>query len=355
MSESKILIHNIFYMLCYAFRILKQTNFADILTEDFDHVEDMLAAILSRGISMQLKKGLYKTYVENTEEIQALRGKLHPYETRMLRNKRISKVYCSFDEFSEDNILNQVLKSTAWKLIDCPEVSVKYRKVLRSEMMFFQNVSDIDLSTVKWSRLQYHRNNQSYEMLMNICQFAWQSLIPSTTTGTTKFSMFEENSLPMLYEKFILEYYRQHFPMLRANDSQIKWDLPEDVDISQITHLPGMHSDIMLRYGDKKLIIDAKFYKSSLADFMGRRMLHSSNVYQIYTYVKNEDKKHTGNVSGMLLYAKTTDDELPSLSVPIGGNQISARTLDLNRNFTEISFALDSIAKNVFGELKKVS
>ena len=75
---------------------------------------------------------------------------------------------------------------------------------------------------------------------------------------------------------------------------------------------------------------------------MGKQMVHSNNIYQIYAYVKNEDKHHTGNVSGMLLYAKTTEDVLPSLSVTIGGNQISARTLDLNRDFKEIACSLDA-------------
>lgn len=37
--------------------------------------------------------------------------------------------------------------------------------------------------------------------------------------------------------------------------------------------------------------------------------LISGNLYQIYTYVKNYDNDNTGNVSGLLLYAKT-DEEL---------------------------------------------
>lgn len=98
------------------------------------------------------------------------------------------------------------------------------------------------------------------------------------------------------------------------------------------------------------VIIDAKYYKQSLANNMGSRMVHSNNLYQIYAYVKNEDKNHTGKVSGMLLYAQTTEDVLPMLSVPIGGNQISARTLDLNRDFKEISASLDLIARKAFGE-----
>lgn len=356
MSDSSILIHNIFHMLCYAFRILRQQNYANILTEDFDHVEDMFAAILSRGIAMQLKQGLYRSYVENNEQTKALRGKLHPYETKRLRAMKIQKVDCSYDELSEDNELNRILKASALRLIGCSDVSAKYRKALRGEMMYFQAVSDIDLSSVQWGRLQYHRNNRNYEMLMNICRFAWQSLLPSTAAGASKFSIFDEDSMPRLYEKFILEYYRQHFPMLKANDNPIRWDVPEDVAASAITQLPGMHSDIMLRHGGKTLIIDAKFYRQSLASYMGKQMLHSNNIYQIYAYVKNEDKSHSGEVSGMLLYAKTTEDILPSLSVPIGGNQISARTLDLNKEFMEIAFSLDSIARMTFGEgLKRVA
>lgn len=350
MNEPAILIRNIFYMLCYAFCVLRQTNFADILAEDFLHVEDMLAAILSRGIAAQLKQGLYKTYTEETEQVRILRGKLHPYETRCLRARKMQAAVCSYDELSEDNRLNQILKASAKKLIACPEVSEKYRKALRSEMMYFQTISDIDLALVQWDRLQYHRNSRNYEMLMNICRFAWQSLLPSESEGPVKFSMFAEDSMPRLYEKFILEYYRRHFPMLGADSSSIYWDLPEDAAPSALSQLPGMHSDVMLRYGKKTLIIDAKYYRHSLTEFRGRKMMHSANLYQIYAYVKNEDKQHTGNVSGMLLYVKTTEEAVPSLSVSIGGNQISARTLDLNRSFQEIALSLDAIARETFGK-----
>ncbi len=350
MDDSRILIRNIFHMLCYAFRILRQQNYADIMTEDFTHVEDMLAAILSRGISSQLKHGLYKTYIGHVEQSESLRGKLHPYETKRLRTMRIQKVECEYDELSENNPLNQILKATAWRLIGCEEVSVRTKKSLRSEMLFFQEVSDIELSSVQWGRLQYHRNNKSYEMLMNICRFAYQSLLSSTSEGQSKFTMFDEESLPYLYEKFLLEYYRQHYPLLKANDSAIRWDLPEDVSEYDIAQLPGMHSDIILKHGGKTLIIDAKFYRHSLASYMDRQMIHTNNLYQIYAYVKNEDKKHTGNVSGMLLYAKTTEEILPSMSVPLGGNLIVARTLDLNRDFAEIAYTLDMIARKYFGE-----
>jgi len=56
-------------------------------------------------------------------------------------------------------------------------------------------------------------------------------------------------------------------------------------------------------------------------------------MYQIYSYVKNEDKKNTGKVSGMLLYAKTTEEITPNVECIIGGNRFAVKTFDLNQDF----------------------
>ena len=85
-------------------------------------------------------------------------------------------------------------------------------------------------------------------------------------------------------------------------------------------------------------------------------MLRNAHLYQIYTYVKNQDKMHNGNVSGMLLYAKTTETTPPYLNVCMGGNQIMVQALDLNRSFPEIAYSLDQIALKQFGEtLKRIA
>lgn len=350
---STILIRNIFHMLCYAFRILRQKNYEKIATEDFLHVQDMLAEILARGIAQQLKQGLYRSYNEYNHQEKTLRGKLNPYPTRRMQAMRIQKFDCTYDELSVDNQLNQILKASAIALIHCTEVDIKRKQELRQELLYFSSISDIDISQIQWGRLVYHRNNRSYEMLMNICQMIRASLLPSTEYGSQKFSLFDEESMPHLYEKFILEYYRQHFPDLHANDKAVQWDIPEDTDPGMIRLLPGMHTDITLRNHGKTLIIDAKYYQNSLASHMGKQMIRNAHLYQIYTYVKNEDKAHTCNVSGMLLYAKTTEETEPSLSVMMGGNRISVRALDLNQPFAGISESLDRIAYECFGDLLK--
>lgn len=56
----------------------------------------------------------------------------------------------------------------------------------------------------------------------------------------------------------------------------------------------------------------------------------------------------------MLLYAKTQEEITPDCLFNMGGNQIGAKTLDLNRDFKLIAAQLDAIAEQFFGVKKEV-
>ena len=53
--------------------------------------------------------------------------------------------------------------------------------------------------------------------------------------------------------------------------------------------------------------------------------------------------------AGILLYAKTDEDITPDVMFNLGGNQIGAKTLDLNKDFALIAAQLDKIAEDYFG------
>ena len=76
--------------------------------------------------------------------------------------------------------------------------------------------------------------------------------------------------------------------------------------------------------------------------------LRSAHIYQIFAYVKNLDVDHTGNVSGMLLYAKTDETVFPHHDYLMSGNKISLNTLNLDCPFDEIKRKLDAIAYEYF-------
>ena len=138
----------------------------------------------------------------------------------------------------------------------------------------------------------------------------------------------------------------ENYPELKADSPQIQWAIDE---CSDLTWLPSMQSDIMLFYGKNILIIDAKYYvKNMTMRYSDQQKLHSGNLYQIFTYVKNMQAEAIDcNVSGLLLYAQTKDDIQPDAECMMHGNKISAKTLDLSQPFAGIAAQLDKIAQDV--------
>jgi McrBC 5-methylcytosine restriction system component len=105
-----IAIQNIYHMLSYAFQVLNEQGYKNVSTEQFDNVAELCAAILSRGVSVQLKRGLGREYIYQTEALSSLRGKIDISEsikTRILLKKQI---ICSYDDFSVNSYMNGIIK-----------------------------------------------------------------------------------------------------------------------------------------------------------------------------------------------------------------------------------------------------
>ena len=331
-----IKIQNIYHMLAYAFQILREKGYASCGTEDFENTADLLSAILVKGVSIQIKRGLGRTYIEQTEPLSCLRGKIDVTESIKQQTLIKQQLVCTYDEFSENTYMNRILK-TSMELLLRYDIPKTRKKELRNLLLYFKDVSTLDIHTINWN-FRFNRNNQSYQMLMSVCYLLIKGLLQTTADGTVKLMQFiDEQRMCRLYEKFILEYYKKHYPQIKTAASQISWATDNTV------MLPTMQSDIMLSYRDKTLIIDAKYYGHTTQVQYDVNTLHSNNLYQIFTYVKNKAVAG-GEVSGMLLYARTDEEIQPDNEYMMSGNKISVKTLDLNRDFTEIAAQLNKIA-----------
>lgn len=337
-----IRIQNIYYMLAYAFQVLNEDSYAKIATEEFENIGDLCAAILSKGIANQIKRGLGKEYIYKIEPLGSPRGKIDVSASLKQPAFLKKQLVCEFDEFSENAYINRILKTTAMLLIHSDSVHIERKKALKKTMLFFSTVDTVDPYSILWSRIQYNRNNATYKMLINICYLVINGLLFTTQDGSQKLAtFFDDQQMHRLYEKFVLEYYKKHYPQLNAAPSHIDWK----VDNGVIDFLPTMKTDITLQYNGKILIIDTKYYEHSMQtnNFYNSRTMHSNNMYQIFTYVKNKDITHSGNVSGVLLYAKTDEEITPDNDYMMNGNKISVKTLDLNTNFTMLKKQLDTL------------
>lgn len=336
-----IRIQNVYYMLSYAFQVLNEQGYKQVATEEFENVAELCASILIKGLSSQIKRGLGKEYIIQTEALSSIRGKIDISNSLKENSMLRKQLVCNYDEFSVNSYMNRIIKTTMNFLVKS-DINIEIKKKIRKLNYFFIEVDPLKLENINW-KLQFNKNNQTYQMLISICHLILKGLLQTNSDGSVKLLDFiDEKYMNRLYEKFILEYYRKENPELKASASQISWD----IDDGYIEMLPIMQSDIMLKKEEKTLIIDAKYYAKTTQERYGVNTLHSNNLYQIYTYVKNFDSDKTGNVSGMLLYAKTDEMILPNNEYKMRGNLISLKTLDLDCEFSKVKEQLETIAKS---------
>ena len=342
-TTGNIPIKNIYYMLTYAFKELRHNNYEYIAGESFVNIYDLFAEIISRGVSYLLKQGLHKEYIVKADTITTLRGKLNLQGTIKERLAKRTRLDCGYDELTVDNIYNRIIRTTVSILLNKQDVKNVRKRELKKLMIYFDGVAETAPSAIKWNLLRYDRNSRTYQMIHSLCYFVLQSLLLSADSGDSRMPQFSDEHMNLLFQRFVMEYYRKHHPEYKAAAKQIKWNFCES-NAGSSSILPVMQSDITVTLDERTLIIDTKYYSNNLQEHFGKFTIHSPNFYQIHTYVMNEDKGHTGKVDGMLLYAKTQAEIQPDSDFRTNdGNMLMVRTLDLSNDFENIRTELDTL------------
>lgn len=333
-------------MLSYAFKVLNEKGYRKIETEIFENTANLLSEILIIGVSRQIKQGLVKDYIEVSQTSSSIRGKINITESINAQSFIKGQLNCTYDEFSVNCCLNQIIKSTMELLLKS-DISSNRKKKLKSLLMYFSEVDLIEFKSINW-KISFDRNNQTYKMLINVCYLVINGLIHTEKSGNVKIMEFlDDQQMSSLYEKFLLNYFKKEHPDILTHAPQIDWQIDSGIDFL----LPKMKTDVTLEYENKILIIDAKFYRHNISENYGKTIHHSSNLYQIFTYVKNKEKELKGKdieISGMLLYARTDERIQPDSEYVMSGNKISVKTLDFNQDFELIKEQLDCIILKTF-------
>lgn len=348
MSEQpKIPIRNIYYLLCYAWGILPQANDRLAGLETYDHIYNLLAKLMITYVNNTIKRGFHREYVRHEEELALVKGKIDVLNTIKQQSMIRKRLVCQFDDFSDNVLFNQIVKTTMNKLIKYPLLNHKLKKELITARYHFSNIKEISLSGHIFMSLRYNRNNLHYKMLLHISELLHMGLISNEQGNTLQFPDFiRDKKMATLYEKFILNFYKKHLPsnQYKTHSPKINWQLDANYSHVGTEYLPDMNTDITIenRIENTQLIIDAKYYASALKarNHSEVKKLISTNLYQISTYASNSS--YNGDVSGLLLYP-TTEHEL-DLTFKINGRLMMIKTLNLAEEWEDIYKRLLDIA-----------
>lgn len=171
-------------------------------------------------------------------------------------------------------------------------------------------------------------------MLLNLCEFVEEELLPSERAGDREFCHVEVAMKKFrLYERFLFAYYQREHRYLTVSNPKFCWN-----SISgDVKNFPEMKTDVVLEWNGRMCIVDAKFYQDEVCV--------AADFYQIFAYVKNIPRSASHRVAGMLLYAKPEHKSKPGEHHLIDGHRIGFDLLDMGAEWSVIKAQLDAVPR----------
>ncbi|WP_269243473.1 5-methylcytosine-specific restriction endonuclease system specificity protein McrC [Flavobacterium limnophilum] len=341
----QIPIENIYYLLCYAWNKLEEKERVNVSVDDKTELLDLFANILINGTKILLKRGIDRSYIDFTDEIPGVKGKVQISQTLKSNLLFKQRTICTFDSFSSNILTNRILVSTIYSLSRTKGLDKDLKKELITLQRMFSDVDLIQINNSLFSQIKLNRNNRFYGFLMNVCQIIYENTLPSEEQGNYKFTDFtrDERKMNQLFEAFIRNFYKiEQSKYNIIKKETIDWQFEyEERDGFQF--VPKMETDITLENNTEKIIIDAKYYKETMTINYDKERIKSDNLYQLFSYLLNQEDNttKTAYAKGILLYPTIEKDY--DLQYKYKTHTIEIRTINLNSNWKLISNRLKEI------------
>lgn len=228
------------YMLRYVYNIkIDNEDFASSENIKSNNLLDIFIQMFAKNLFKEFQKGIYKEYITEQDNLTTLRGK-YLINENLKYNFTKNKIYCEYDEFSEDNELNQFFLYAIKTLMGY----TTNKKLLKMCELVLDEVEykNIDINNIN---INFNRLNQRFKNSYEFAMLLLNKSIPLFSKDKKSFAfLFDMN---ILFEKFI---------------GKIIYEVYDDVDIPKGTKKFGelyLKPDIIVH--SKSLIIDCKYKK----------------------------------------------------------------------------------------------
>lgn len=192
---------NLVAMLAVALDLdISEGEAARVATQNHGILE-ILIRLFCDKLFIQVHKGLVRRYEGREENLSVLRGKLGIAEQVRLNAANPERLFCRFDEFQEDNPLNQVLKAAIRLLLKVSK-ELKNQRQLAELLLVFEGASDCSKASLPWTRVVFDRMSERYRPCFKLAELFLKSTPPDVTGGAAHgFSLFFD--MNVLFEEYI--------------------------------------------------------------------------------------------------------------------------------------------------------
>ena len=312
-EKRKVPIKNILYMLSYIWEQVQYKDYTYLNNEDDFDSPNIFAKLFLENIKSVLKIGLYKEYNEKTEEIRGIRGKINFQETMNHMSIQNAKTVCQYDELEENNKINQIIKTTAYKLYKTENVKNDYKKQIKEILLYFNQVDIINITQESFNII-FNRNSQYTHNIIRICKLINDITMLSEEPGKYKFIDISDNEeiIRKIFEKFVVAFYKIQLKGKYSvtYQKELKWKIKDDI-------VPNMYVDIFLQNQKNTILIDTKYAEYIKDNEQGEPKLRSENLYQMFSYLNHVNINIESDLRGILLYPASYSQNEFSKKIPV--------------------------------------
>ena len=272
--------HNLAAMISTVLDLELYDGDASKVEKSSDSILEILIRLFCDRLWQSIRRGMVRRYESRTDNLTVLRGRLSVTDQIRHNLARPDRLACVFDEFSENNPLNQALKAALRVLSKVAQSQSNHRNI--AELIFcFQDVDDVPPATIKWELTSTNRLSARYKPLLALARLFIEGKFPDVVSGAGEgFALlFDMNEL---FERYVGIIARRVFGAqgLTVSLQGPKRHLARHTNGNPVFEL---RPDIVASHeGQTAFIIDTKWKR--LKEAVYREGITSADVYQMFAY-----------------------------------------------------------------------
>ena len=157
---------------------------------------EILIRIFCDKLTEAVRKGMPRLYVEQEDDLSALRGRLNVARQFTRHAVNPSRLSCRFDVLSEDTALNRIMKAAVAHLSRISRSSTNQQR-LRELAFVYADIAEIAPSALRWGEVVIDRTNRPWHELLGMARLFLLNRYQTTTGGAGQGTalLFEMNTL----------------------------------------------------------------------------------------------------------------------------------------------------------------
>lgn len=299
-SDKKQILKNLLYMLSYTNKLdIKDNNLANLHASNNPFLETLIK-IYAETLFSALKRFSPKNYINISDNINFFKGRLNISRNIRHNYANKAKFFCDFDEFSENNVLNQLFLYVTYNLNNVTK-NTHNKKLLQCIINYYSDIDFVRFYPKDLSHITLTKNQSFFKTAFLLAKM----FIEHTAVDMSK-NKFDNIALlwdmNSLFEEFVTEFLQRNKNEIGLYEVKPQYGrrLLKSKDNNKYYSNTFVDIYIVKQKGKPGIVLDTK-YKINDGEY---GELSNADVFQVTTYCRLWDSSNA-----VLLYPSSDNSK----------------------------------------------